>query len=133
MAENQQNKVQSNAVDINKIWYASPIVGDYNPGTKHGQEIFKTKTKDLFGTDKCEVITKNAPALRKLLIGKNTAFGGNITRVNIKVDAYEAIKVTGKLIEQYLFLILKICSGRLMLVMVQFDVRSTNFKGPLDG
>ena len=65
----------------NEDWCVNPMIVDYNPGTRHGQEIFKNKTRGIPEAERFEVIAKEANSLRKLLISKSTVLGGVITRV----------------------------------------------------
>ena len=52
-------------------WIINPIVGNYNPCTRQGQETFHRKTRGL-PEDKKTVLQKEAPSLKKLLKGTET-------------------------------------------------------------
>ena len=95
------NPPQPAAVDNNDVWCVNPMIVDYNPGTRTGQEIFKNKTRGLPEADKFEVVAKETPALRKLLIAKSTTLGGIITRVPLKLNTDGSVLKTGNLVEQY--------------------------------
>ena len=95
------NPPQPAAAENNDVWCVNPMIVDYNPGTRTGQEIFKNKTRGIPEADKFEVVAKETPALRKLLIAKSTTLGGIITRVPLKVDANGTVLKTGNLVEQY--------------------------------
>ena len=68
----------------NEDWVVNPMIVDYNPGTRHGQEIFKNKTRGIPEAERFEVVSKEANSLRKLLISKSTVLGGIITRVPLQ-------------------------------------------------
>ena len=76
------NPVQP-AANNSEEWCINPLTVDYNPGTRTGQEIFKNKTRGLPDAEKFQVLSKEAPALRKLLISKSATLGGILTRVPI--------------------------------------------------
>ena len=80
------------------------MIVDYNPGMRHGQEIFKNKTRGIPEAERFEVVSKEANSLRKLLISKSTVLGGIITRVPLQEtpDANGNV-VHANLVEQHQF------------------------------
>ena len=42
------------------VWKITPLAGDFNPGTKLGQDIFHRKTKGLDGVDHLDLTKKNS-------------------------------------------------------------------------
>ena len=67
-------------VNNNEVhWYSNPLVGNYDPGTQNGQDIFKSKTKGLPEDKKYQVLSTETQAIKKFLIGKSTSLGGVIT------------------------------------------------------
>ena len=95
------NPPQPAAVDNNDVWCANPMIVDYNPRTRTGRQIFNNKTRGLPEADKFEVVAKEAPALRKLLIAKSATLGEIITHVPLKFNPDGSILKTGNLVEQY--------------------------------
>ena len=56
------NPPQPAAAENNDVWCVNPMIVDYNPGTRTGQEIFKNKTRGIPEADKFEVVAKETPA-----------------------------------------------------------------------
>ena len=67
-------------------WCENPMYGDFNPGNSHGRDIFSKKTKGLADDKKFEVSTKDAGAIRKYLIGKQSSLGKVVTRIPVAFD-----------------------------------------------
>ena len=47
----------------NSRWCANPMAGNFDPGTPHGREIFKNKTRGLPDDQKFALTTKDAPEI----------------------------------------------------------------------
>ena len=46
-AQQNVNPPESAATDNKDVWCVNPMIVDYNPGTRTGQEIFKTKQEEF--------------------------------------------------------------------------------------
>ena len=60
-----------------------PNVRHFDPVNSHGRQLFKNKTRGLPEDQKFEVVTKDAAAIRKYLLGKQGVLGGVVTKVPI--------------------------------------------------
>ena len=99
---NQQN--QQNAVPVAapaEVWTENPHQGNFNPGTKSGEVIFKMKTKGLADDNKIEMIPDNAAQFRRLLQAKAASFGSIATRVLVAFDNAGNVTEYRSLITQY--------------------------------
>ena len=83
------------------VWSSNPNVGNYNPGTRNCQEIFRNRTKGLPEEKKFQVISTDAQAMKQLFIGKSTLLGGILTRVAIEYNDDVTVKKTNNLITQH--------------------------------
>ena len=82
-------------------WCENPMYGDFNPGTSHGRDIFSKKTKGLTDDKKFEVSTKDAGAIRKYLIGKQSSLRKVATRIPVAFDNAGSPIRFSNLIHQY--------------------------------
>jgi hypothetical protein len=69
------------------LWQETPDHGNYNPGSKHGQSIFKSKTQGSSNGIKYDLTSKDASDLRRFLELKQHALGGVVTRAEVTFDA----------------------------------------------
>ena len=82
-------------------WCKNPMYGDFNPGTSHGRDIFSKKTKGLADDKKFNVTTKDAGAICKFLIGKQSSLGKVVTRIPVKFDDAGRPSEFSNLIQQH--------------------------------
>ena len=68
------------------LWQETPDHGNYNPGSKHGQSIFKSKTQGPSNDVKYNLTNKDASDLRRFLESKQNALGSVVTRVEVSFD-----------------------------------------------
>ena len=104
MADDDAGAAPVNVPAVNNsvtVWSSNPNVGNYNPGTRNGQEIFRNKTKGLPEEKKFQVISTDAGAMKQFFIGKSTSLGGIVTRVAIEKNADGSVKKTANLITQH--------------------------------
>ena len=104
MADDDAAAAAANVPAVNNnmtVWSSNPNVGNYTPGTRNGQEIFRNKTKGLPEEKKFQVISTDAGAMKQFFIGKSTSLGGIVTRVAIEKNADGSVKKTANLITQH--------------------------------
>ena len=82
-------------------WCENPMYGDFNPGTSHGRDIFSKKTKGLADDKKFEVTTRDAGAIRKFLVGKQSSLGKVVTRVPVEYNEAGVAIRFANLIQQH--------------------------------
>ena len=87
--------------NVNTVWSSNPNVGNYNPGTRNGQEIFKNKTKGMPEEKKFQVLSTDAEPLKQFFVGKSTSLGGIVTRSPIEYNDDGTVKKTANLITQH--------------------------------
>ena len=82
-------------------WVDNPNVGNFNQGTKLGQEIFENKTKCLKEENHLTATKKDAQAIYRFLENKTPALGKVITRITITYDAVGDPTERGNLLCEY--------------------------------
>ena len=82
-------------------WVDNPNVGNFNPGKKSGQVIFKKKTKSLKEENILAATKKDAQAIRRFLENKALALGKVITQIPIVYDAIGDPTEWGNLLCEY--------------------------------
>ena len=85
----------------NSKWCANPMAGNFDPGTPHGREIFKNKTRGLPDDQRFALTTKDAPEIRKFLMGRQGALGKIVTKVPALVSPGGVVLQHANLITQY--------------------------------
>ena len=82
-------------------WVDNPNVGNFNPGTKAGQEIFEKKTQGLKEKNRLKATNKDAQAIRRFLENKASDLGKVVTRIPSTYDAAGDPTEWGNLICKY--------------------------------
>ena len=89
-------------VNNNEVqWCSNLLVERYNPGTQNGQEIFKSRTKELPEDKKYQVLSTEMQSIKKFLIGKSTSLRGIITQVPSRYNDDGSVAETVNLITQH--------------------------------
>ena len=96
-----QQQVNVTLPSAPEIWTENPTQGDFNPGTKAGEAIFKLKSKGPSDDKRIGFERKNAQQFRRLLQAKESTFGSVVTNVPIEFDAAGAVTERKNLIEEY--------------------------------
>ena len=94
-------EANANAIAPRVQWVTNPMVGNFNPGTRSGQDIFHKKTKGLPEDKRYSVTQKEAPAIKRFLKGKETELGGIVARVPIAYNDDRTVKARINLITQH--------------------------------
>ena len=82
-------------------WVYNQNVGNFNPGTKAGQAVFKRNTKGLKEKNCLTETDRNAQAISHLLENKAPALGKVVTRISITYDAFGDPTEWGNLLCKY--------------------------------
>ncbi len=84
-----------------EIWTENPTQGDFNPGTKSGEAIFKLKTKGLPKDKRISLEWKNSAQFLHILQAKASTFGSIVTSIPVEFDAGGNVTEWGNLISKY--------------------------------
>ena len=98
---NDQPTVNVTMPSAPEVWTENPTQGDFNPGTKSGEAIFKMKTKGLPDDKRINFDKKNAPQFRRLLQAKGPTFGATVTSIPVEFDARGNVTKRKNLISEY--------------------------------
>ena len=74
------------APDPVEVWTENPNQRKFNPGTKHGEAIFKIKTKRLSEDKQLALWRENAQTFFWILETTESDFGTFLTRVPVDFD-----------------------------------------------
>ena len=97
----QPQQVNVNIPLAPEVWTENPTQGDFNPGTKSGEAIFKLKAKGLPDDKRITLERKNAPQFCRILQAKASTFGSIMTNIPVEFDAAGNVTKRGNLISEY--------------------------------
>ena len=104
----QEPALESNLVVVNppsqimaEVWKTNPFKGDFNPGTKAGQQIFVEKTKGLPEADRMALSKANASEIHRYFGARETNFGNVIRTIPIDFNLDGTVKTTANLMTQH--------------------------------
>lgn len=82
-------------------WTENPNLGNFNPGTKSGSEIFKMKSKGLSDDKRLTLDKKDAQTFKRLLEAKSPTLGRVITHIPIAFADDGSVAQHGSLLTNY--------------------------------
>ncbi len=101
MADQGQAPVAPVAPAPVKVWTENPNQGNFNPCTKHGEEIFKMKTKGLPNYKQLALQWDNAQTFFCILEAKDSTFGPVLTKVPVEFDITETLTRFSNMVQDY--------------------------------
>ena len=84
-----------------EVWKTDPLLGDFNPGTKHGHMIFEAKTKGLLEADRLDLSKKHEVEIHKYLKAREGRMGTVVTKIPTEWDAAGNATEHANLLTQY--------------------------------
>ena len=84
-----------------EVWKTDPLLGNFNPGTKHGHLIFESKTKGLPEADRLDLSKKHEVEIQKYLKAREGRMGTVVTKIPTEWDGTGAPTKHANLLTQY--------------------------------
>ena len=84
-----------------EVWKTDPLLGNFNPGTKHGHMILESKTKGLPEADRLDLSKKHEVEIQKYLKAREGRMGTVVTKIPTEWDGTGAPTKHANLLTQY--------------------------------